>query len=151
MFLTCQTQTSSKVHLKTATWAHQQRQTDTIPLWVWQSQLKIVYWYWSSWLCGFNKEERLDFCWFYVIICFFSSPPQRPLISDFEEISIPDFIHYTFCPILILQKEPVFPFFMLSAKQGNYRYHFYNVFGMTRSLTGDWTRDLPNSKPAIYN
>jgi len=26
---------------------------------------------------------------------------------------------------------------MLSAKQGNYWYHFYNVFGMTRSLTGD--------------
>ena len=25
---------------------------------------------------------------------------------------------------------------MLSAKQGNYWYHFYNVFGMTRSLTG---------------
>jgi len=29
---------------------------------------------------------------------------------------------------------------MLSAKQGNYWYHFYNVFGMTQSLTGDWTR-----------
>ena len=25
----------------------------------------------------------------------------------------------------------------------------YNVFGMTRSLTGDWTRDLPHSKPVI--
>jgi len=25
---------------------------------------------------------------------------------------------------------------MLSAKQGNYWYHFYNVFGMTRSLIG---------------
>ena len=24
---------------------------------------------------------------------------------------------------------------MLSAKQGNYWYHFYNVLGMTRSLT----------------
>ena len=34
---------------------------------------------------------------------FFSSPPQRPMPSDFE---------------------------------GNYWYHFYNVFGMTRSLTG---------------
>jgi len=28
---------------------------------------------------------------------------------------------------------------MFSAKQGNYWYHFYNVFGMTWSLTGDWT------------
>ena len=56
-----------------------------------------------------------------------------------RRISIPDLI-------LILEKEPVFPFSMLSAKQGNYWYHFYNVFGMTRSLTGDWTRDLPHYK-----
>ena len=41
----------------------------------------------------------------------------------------------TFFPILILQKlEPVFPFLMLSARQGNYWYHFFNVFGMTGSL-----------------
>ena len=36
--------------------------------------------------------------------------------------------------ILILEKEPVFPFSMLSAKQGNYWYHFYNVFG----IRGPW-------------
>ena len=35
--------------------------------------------------------------------------------------------------ILIIEKESVFPFSMLSAKQGNYWYHFYNVFGMTRA------------------
>ena len=29
-----------------------------------------------------------------------------------------------FCPISILQKEPLFPFLMLSAKQGTYWYHF---------------------------
>ena len=40
---------------------------------------------------------------------------------------------------------------MLSAKQRNYWYHFYNFFGMTRSLTGDWTWDLPHSKPALYH
>ena len=41
---------------------------------------------------------------------------------------------------------------MFSAKQGNFNwYHFYNVFGMTRSLTGDWTRDLPHSMPALYH
>jgi len=34
---------------------------------------------------------------------------------------------------------------MFSAKQENYWYHFYNVFSMTRSLTGD----LPHSKPAL--
>ena len=33
---------------------------------------------------------------------------------------------------------------MLSAKQGKYWYYLYNVFGMTRSLTGVWTGDLPH-------
>jgi len=37
---------------------------------------------------------------------------------------------------------PVFLFSMFSAEQWNYWYHFYDVFSMTRSLTGDWTRDL---------
>ena len=60
-----------------------------------------------------------------------------PMTSDFEGFSIPDFIHYIYFPILILEKEPAFPFLMFSAKQGNYWYHFYNVFGMTRSLTGN--------------
>ena len=40
--------------------------------------------------------------------------------------------------ILILEKEPVFPFSMLRAKQGNYWYHFYNVFGMTTSNLFDY-------------
>ena len=69
-----------------------------------------------------------------------------PTSKDFYTRSYP--LHYFL--ILILKKEPVFPFSMLSAKQGNYWYHFYNVFGMTRSLSGDWTRDLPQSKPALY-
>ena len=67
----------------------------------------------------------------------FSSPPQRPMTCDLEGFSIPDFIHYIYFPILILEKEPVFPFIMFSAKEGNYWYHFYNVFGMTRSFIGD--------------
>ena len=35
-----------------------------------------------------------------------------------RRISIPDFIHYIYSPILILRKEPVFSFSMLNAKQG---------------------------------
>ena len=81
----------------------------------------------------------------------FSSTPQRPMTSDFKGFSIPDFIHYNYFPVLILENESVFPFSMLSAKQGNHWYHFYNVFGMTRSLTGDCTRDCPHSKPALYH
>ena len=38
----------------------------------------------------------------------FSSPPQRPMTSDFKGFSIPEFIHYIYFPILILEKEPVF-------------------------------------------
>ena len=53
---------------------------------------------------------------------FFLSQPQRPMTSDF---SIPDFIHYIYFPILIFEKEPVFPFLMFSAKQVNYWYHIY--------------------------
>ena len=40
---------------------------------------------------------------------------------------------------------------MLSAQQGNYWYHLFSVFGMKRSLTGDWTQDLPHSEPALYH
>ena len=38
----------------------------------------------------------------------FSSQPQRPMTSDFEGFSIPDFVNYIYFPILILEKEPVF-------------------------------------------
>ena len=38
----------------------------------------------------------------------FFIPPQRPMTSDFEGFSIPDFIHYIYFPILILEKEPAF-------------------------------------------
>ena len=92
-----------------------------------------------------------DFCrsaWFFRFIHPRHIGQWPPTSKGF---SIPDFIHYIYFPILILEKEPVFPFLMFSAKQGNYWYHYYNVFGMTQSLTGDWTRDLPHSKPALYH
>ena len=73
---------------------------------------------------------------------------QWPLTSkDFYTRSYPSH----FCPILNLEKEPVFSFLMLSAKQGNYWYHFDNIFGMKRFLTGDWTWDLQYAKPALYH
>ena len=71
-----------------------------------------------------------DFCRFCVVIRFFIPVTTA---NDFYTRSYP--LHYFL--ILILEKEPVFPFSMLSAKQWNYWYHFYNIFGMTRSLTGD--------------
>ena len=90
-----------------------------------------------------------DLCRFCVVIrCFHPRHNGQwpPTPKDFYTRSYP--LHCFL--ILILEKEPVFPFSLLGAKQGNYWYHLYNVFGMTRSLTGDWTRDLPHSKPALY-
>jgi len=67
-----------------------------------------------------------------MLICFFIHATTANDLR-LRRISIPDFIHYIFFPILILEKEPVFPFIMLSAKQGNYWYHLYNIFGTTQS------------------
>jgi len=36
--------------------------------------------------------------------------------------------------ICFFQKEPVFPYLMLSAKQRNHWYHLFNVFGLTLSF-----------------
>ena len=68
-------------------------------------------------------------------------------LKDYFTRSYP--LHYFL--ILFFEKEPVFPFSMFSAKQGNYWIHFYNVFGMTRSLTGDWIWDLPHSMLSLYH
>ena len=92
-----------------------------------------------------------DFCRFCVVIRFFHPhhngqwpPTSKDFLSQILSIT---FIFLS----LFLRKSQYFPFWMFSAKQGHYWYHFYNVFGMTRSLTGDWTRDLPHSKPALYH
>ena len=94
-----------------------------------------------------------DFCWFCVVIRFFHPRQngQWPLTSkDFYTRFYP--LHYY--RILILLKEPVFPFSMLSAKQGNNWYHFYNVFGYNDAVL-DWGlnrgRDLLHVKPALYH
>ena len=99
-------------------------------------------------VCFLGFFLAFDFCRFCVVIRSFHPRHngQWPMTSkDFYTRSYP--LQYFL--ILILEKEPVFPFSMLGAKQGNYWYHFYNVFGMTRSLTGDWTRDLPHSMSAL--
>ena len=104
----------------------------------------------KTWLCAtlvfiflpfFKRSTFVGSAWSFG----FFIPATTANDLNFEGFTIPDLIHYIYFPILILEKEPVFPFLMFSAKQGNYWYHFYNVFGMTRSLTGDWTRDLPHS------
>ena len=92
-----------------------------------------------------------DFCRFCVVIHFFHPrhkgqwPPTSKRFS-YQILSITFLSHLN-----SWERASISLFLMSSAKQGNYWYHFYNVFGMTRSLTGDWTQDLPNSKPALYH
>ena len=78
---------------------------------------------------------------FFYPLPFVGSAPQWPMTFNFEAF-LSQIYPLHCCPILILEKEPVFPFIMLSAKQRNYWYCFYKVFGMKRSLTGEWIQDL---------
>ena len=52
---------------------------------------------------------------------FFSSPPQRPMTSDFERFSIPDCIHYIYFPILIIEACLYSMFFCTSERMGNHQ------------------------------
>ena len=65
----------------------------------------------------------------------FSSPPHSQWPPTSKDIYTRSYPLHCFL-ILILEKEPVFPFQCSVLNKGNYWYHFYNVFGMTRSLTG---------------
>ena len=87
----------------------------------------------------FCKKMFLAFniCWFCVVIRFFHpgyNDQWPPTSKDFY----PRFYSLHFLTILVLEKEPVFPFFNVECQT---REQFNNVFGMTRFLTGDWTWD----------
>ena len=75
----------------------------------------------------------------------FSSPPQRPMTSDFEEF-LSQILSITF---FVLERASI-SLFHVECQTRELLVPFYNIFGMTRSLTGDWTRDLPHSKSALY-
>ena len=79
-------------------------------------------------------------CRFCVVISYFHPRHKGqwpPTSKDF----LSQIVSITFIfPILIIEKKPVFPCWMFSAKPGTFWYHYYNVFGMTRSLTGVWIR-----------
>ena len=54
--------------------------------------------------CAKQKQINYFFIIFFQLLSVlldhsvFSSPPQRPMTSDFEGFSIPDFIHYIYYP-----------------------------------------------------
>ena len=49
------------------------------------------------------------------------------------------------------ERASIFPFECSVLNKGTTGTIFFNVFGMTRSLTWGWIRDLPHSKPVLYN
>ena len=77
-------------------------------------------------------------CRFCVVFQFVSSLRQLPM-TWLWRISIPDFIHYIF--VLILEKDPVFPFLMLNAKQGTAS----TIFVMSLIWCGPWLRIEPET------
>ena len=103
---------------------------------------------WPKMIYSFNLS--FDVCRFYVVIRFFiptTTANDLRLQRIFYTRSYP--LHL-FSYLNSWERASI-PFSMFSAKQGNYWYHFHNVCGMTGSLTGDWIRDLPHSKPALYH
>ena len=66
-----------------------------------------------------------------------------------RRISIPDFIHFFLS--LILEKEPVFPYSMLSANKGTTGTILLTPLVSRALWLGIETRDLPHSKPALYH
>ena len=69
-----------------------------------------------TFLYFFQRLTFVSSAWSFV----FFIPATKANDLRLRGFSIPDFIHYIYFPILILEKEPVFPLLMFSAKQGNY-------------------------------
>ena len=76
---------------------------------------------------------------------FISSPPQRPMASDFEGF-LYQILSITLFYFLNSWERASISLFNVECQTRELRVPFYNVFGMTRPLTGDWTRDLPHPR-----
>ena len=72
-------------------------------------------------------------------------------------ISIPDHIHFIIFLSYFLRKSQYFPFQWWVLNKGTTgtsdtpSQHSTTRLSRRRSLTGDWTRDLPHSKPALFH
>ena len=66
----------------------------------------------------FYRSTFVGSSWSFVL--FFHPRHNGQWPPNSKDFSIPDFIYYIYYPILILEKEPVYPFLMFSANQGNY-------------------------------
>ena len=83
-------------------------------------------WYFSAHFLFFFYCFAFDCCRFCVVIRVFHprhNGQWPPTLKDF------------------LSQSQYFHFLWSVVNKGTTWYHLYNVFGMTQSLTGDWTRD----------
>ena len=103
---------------------------------------------WNFWEIILNKN-CIQLCQFCMVIRFFI-PPTTANDLRLRRISIPDVIHYLCISYLRSWETANISYLMLSAKQGNYWYH-YIVISMILSLTRKWTRDLLHSKPVLHH
>ena len=73
---------------------------------------------WTKMFQSRDQAKYVVFCLFFSVRLLsvlrghsvFSSPPQRPMTSDFEGFSIPDLIHYIIFLSKFLRKSQYFPF-----------------------------------------
>ena len=97
---------------------------------------KIIIIFKYSFCCFLWVFFVFDF-WFWVVIHFFIPTTTA---NDLRLCGFPSqILSITFLSYLNSRDWARISLLLSSAKQGNYSYHFYNVFGMTRSSTGDWT------------
>ena len=136
-------------------------------LWVWPcsiatevlniyKHLTIAKVWWSSeitwrfyWLSNFFSVRLLSVLRGHSV---FFIPATTANDLRLRRIFYPRFYPLHLCSYLnSWERARIFTFECSVQHKGTTWYHFYNVFDMTRSLTGDWTWDLPHSKPALYH
>ena len=99
---------------------------------------------------GFLCSFRVRLCRFCVVIRFFHprhNGQWPPTSKDFQS----QIVSITFFSYLNSWERASISLFNVECQIRELFVPFYNVFGMTRSLTGDWTRYLPHSKPVLYH
>ena len=102
-----------------------------------------------------RSSSILAFVFEWVFTIFFMSLAidvcsSLSFVISYKKVKI--VIHYIYFSYLYSwERASIFPFECSVLNKCTTWYHFHNVFGITLSLTGDWTRDLPHSKQALYH
>ena len=96
-------------------------------------------------LCIVLAFDFVGSTWSFVIL----SPPQRSMTPDFE-IFLFQILSITCLSYLKSSERASISLCNVERLTRELLVPLYNVFGMTLSLTGDWTRNLAHWMPALY-